>query len=89
MLMTDIADVTDVLLADGWHEVTLGSFRVGMYEIYSSLDKPDEGLRDHFELPMAAFSFRLRDTDVLVEGPLPSVLAIKRRHSEGEPNDLP
>ena len=69
--MTDIADVTDVLLADGWHEVCPSSFRVGMYEVYSSLDKPDEGLADHFQLPMAAFSFRVRDTEVLVEGPLP------------------
>ena len=82
--MTDIADVTDVLLVDGWHEVCPSSFRVGMYEIYSSLDKPDEELSDHFQLPMAAFSFRVRDTEVLVEGPLPSVLAIKRRHRNGE-----
>jgi hypothetical protein len=80
MLMTDIADVTDVLLSDGWHEVSPSSFRVGMYEIYSSLDKPDEGLDDHFQLPMAAFSFQLRDTELLIEGPLPSIQAIKRRN---------
>jgi hypothetical protein len=88
MLMTDIADVTDVLLADGWHEVARGTFRVGMYSIYSSLDKPDQDSSDYFELPIAAFSFRVRDTGVLIEGPLPSVLAIKRSPSKDQLKDL-
>ena len=86
--MTDIADVTDVLLADGWHEVARGTFRVGMYSIYSSLDKPDGDSSDHFQLPIAAFSFRIRDTGVLIEGPLPSVLAIKRSPDKSELDGL-
>jgi hypothetical protein len=86
--MTDIADVPDVLLAVGWHEVAAGTFRVDMYSIYSPLDKPDEGSSDYFELPIAAFSSRVRDTGVLIEGPLPSVLAIKRSPSKAELDDL-
>ena len=86
--MTDIADVTDVLLADGWHEVARGTFRVGMYSIYSSLDKLDESSSNYFELPIAAFSFRIRDTGMLIEGPLPSVLAIKRSPTKDELDDL-
>ncbi len=86
--MTDIADVTDVLLADGWHEIVQGTFRVGMYSLYSSLDKSDQDFIDCFELPIAAFSFRVRGTAVLIEGPLPSVLAIKRSPSSEELADL-
>jgi hypothetical protein len=88
MLMTDIADVTDVLLPDGWHEVAPSTFRVGMYNIYSSLDKPNDDSSDLFQLPIAAFSFRVRGTGKLIEGPLPSVLAIKRNPSKGELDEL-
>ena len=88
MLMTDITDVTDVLLADGWHEVALHTFRVGMHHIYSSLDQSDGDSSDSFDLPIAAFSFRVRDTGVLIEGPLPSVLAIMRTPSKDQLKDL-
>ncbi|MEN4399657.1 hypothetical protein A5768_08265 [Mycolicibacterium fortuitum] len=70
-------DVTAVLLADGWHDVSNSSFDIDSYEYIWEDDLVFGGGRDPL-IPASGFSF----SDALgrrIAGPLTSVLAVRTR----------
>ena len=86
-LAIDVARVTHVLLADGWHEVADGSFTVAPYEFGRPADSGADD-RDFVVLynssnmgadPMG-FEFTEARTGALISGPLASVSAVRREH---------
>jgi len=85
-LAIDVARVTHVLLADGWHEVADGSFNVAPYEFGHADTGADE--RDFVVSynsstmgtdPMG-FEFTEARTNALMSGQLTSVIAVRREH---------
>jgi hypothetical protein len=77
--------ITQVLLADGWHEVADGSFEVGAFEFYDPRNRRRQSLlrsiRDldkEPEVSEVGFSFQQKD-ESFIAGPISSVLAVRRR----------
>lgn len=81
-LAIDVAEVSAVLLADGWHAVAETSFAVDSYE-FVAWDGP--GIDDPVLLHAggsagvcaAGFRFRTPDGDE-ISGPMTSILAVDR-----------
>lgn len=79
-LAIDVARVRSVLLADGWHAVSDGSFTVDAYEFVTwdvdGIENPVSlAAGDDDAVSAAGFAFRTTDGD-RVAGPLTSVLAV-------------
>lgn len=75
-LAINISEVTEVLLADGWHDVADTSFDVDDYDF--SEDKVILPIRERGPVPYAGFQFKTNSGE-LIAGPLTSVLAVKHR----------
>lgn len=72
----DLADVTAVLLSDGWHEVEHGSFIVeGTWQVGASQSRETDCVA------VARFSFECADRDefldMTVTGPITSIFAVR------------
>jgi len=74
-LNIDLDDVTDVLLADGWHPVADRSFTVNAYEWSWSGWPEDFTAQGPVSL---GFAFR-EDAKTELVGPITAILAIKRQ----------
>jgi hypothetical protein len=76
-LAIDIDDVTEVLLADGWHTVANTSFDIDSYEFVSQ-DGRGVLLGGGREPLIPSRGFRFADADGgCLTGPLSSILALK------------
>ena len=86
-LAIDVARVTHVLLADGWHEVADGSFTVAPYE-FGRRAETEADDRDFVVLYNSSnmgtdemgFEFTEARTSALISGPLTSAIALRREH---------
>ena len=84
-LAIEINQITHVLLADGWHEVTDGSFDIAPYEFGRTVTA-ESG--EHGFVPLSAaqdsdvhpvgFAFTEARTGASICGPLTSVIAVRR-----------
>jgi hypothetical protein len=75
-LYIDVDNVTEVLLADGWHTVADGSFDLDAYE-YHHNDHVLQG-GGNYGVCANGFTFINPDGDTLF-GPLTAILAVKTR----------
>jgi hypothetical protein len=90
-LAIDVENITNVLLADGWHEVHDASFGTDSYEFVGGEATGDSptlgGGQDHIPAAghrgstsrehIAAAGFSFTEGDHVLCGPLTSVLAVK------------
>lgn len=84
-LVIDTRLVVEVLLADGWHKVTDGSFDTDAYEI--GINVPDTAYSSGLKFVVqhnggTGFEF-MSDDGLRYQGPISAVLALKsREHDE-------
>lgn len=82
-LAINVNRVKEVLLADGWHKVSLDSFGLDAYEYVDTEEgqKPDVSNILHgggqSNVCATGFCFLEEDTDLIIAGPLTAILAIK------------
>ncbi|MFJ1757335.1 hypothetical protein [Kitasatospora sp. NPDC088134] len=76
MNLRSTAGVTQVLLADGWHDV-----RAGTYKVTEPVPRPRGRRRGQQPPQAAAFAFGSADGST-VTGPLTSVLAVRTRQAD-------
>jgi len=84
-LAIDVDRVTHVLLADGWHEVTDGSFTVAPYEFGQTVSTETDGRKfvvlygaENVGIQPVGFAFTEARTGSLMSGPLTSVFAVRQ-----------
>ncbi|RZK75246.1 MAG: hypothetical protein EOP28_00485 [Rhodococcus sp. (in: high G+C Gram-positive bacteria)] len=79
-------DITAVLLADGWHEVSEGSFDLAPYEFIQPTWTPTEGEEGFIKgekvtvgslTGVIGFQFTPRDAVTSISGPVTSILAFR------------
>jgi hypothetical protein len=76
-LVIDTIDVMQVLLMDGWHEVSAGTFNVDAYEFV-------EGSREVKGVPPTGFTFVDAESNFRISGPLNALLAVKSAHGPAQ-----
>lgn len=74
-LSIDVASVTDVLLADGWHKIDDGSFNLDAYEFLEG----DRVVLKGGQSGICATGFSFVSQGTQYSGPLTSVLAVRHR----------
>lgn len=81
-LWIDVDQVTDVLLADGWHVVDDKSFDLDSYDFHSHGTALPPGGEVH-EVPSTGFSFltQIDGMQTVLIGPLTSVLAVRQKRA--------
>lgn len=72
-LAIDIEKIRSVLLADGWHDITTGSFDLDAFEFISGENTIHKGGQSD----VCATGFRFVDKSGTVCGPLTTVLAVR------------
>lgn len=80
-LAIDVDHVTEVLLADGWHQVLDGSFTLDAYEyLWYSAGNPDEAqiLHGGGNSGVCATGFGFKSSDGWLYGPLTAIQAVKQ-----------
>ena len=80
-LAIDIDKVTNVLLADGWHEVVDDSFTLDAYEFVWDVAQPDGNPQTELYFGghrVPGFEFHDRETASWFAGPLASIIAVRR-----------
>ncbi|MFD9151723.1 hypothetical protein [Streptomyces diastaticus] len=84
-LHIDVRNVTGVLLADGWHEVSTGSLQFDAYE-YANTTSEEYSNAEHEPILWGGggtgFQFVDRDGS-LVAGPMSAILATRRSNPDG------
>jgi hypothetical protein len=75
-------NITQVLLADGWHRVMEGTFDIDAYEIHDGAERGHEFwiLRGGIDKHITSSGFTFKDPDAdgeYIRGPLTSILAIR------------
>lgn len=74
-LAIQTADITAVLLTDGWHPVTPGTFDLDSYE-YLEDDQLLHG-GGHSGVCATGFTFQAEDTNQRITGPLTAIQAVR------------
>jgi hypothetical protein len=77
-LAIDVDEITHVLLADGWHEIEQGSFFLDSYEYVAGVNYELLHGGGHSGICATGFRFRVRQSSFTTEGPLTSIIAIRR-----------
>ena len=73
-LAIDIGDVAAILLADGWHSCTRGTFSMDSYEYVDT----NETVLGGGNCPLiSAYGFAFNEAGLWIYGPVTSILAIK------------
>lgn len=79
-LAIDVDNVTNVLLADGWHGVANGSFDIDAYEFVIE-DRPVHGGGES-GISASGFVFDSTKTGRRVYGPLTSIIAVQTKREK-------